>query len=272
MDKHLISVNIESGITDNIMVRMILEDAMREVCEKAPKQKEDCWLISNGYSISTSRYERKESNFQWIDTVLLDVDNKSSDPNLLNEFKDEYSKYEYWLWETASSKPECPKFRVIFPLDKHVEWINSPSKITKNAIKKHFGKYTDDHASWYFSPVSGKLDTVIHHSGWEYPSSKLLSEMDEIKRSEEKSLLDSHIRQSLQSYRGGIRERNPDGWRKFDTVKKCLGGLIQGERDISLYLACRAMDLNGYKDKIGEFLDEVNCDPSIKNKFRRQYR
>lgn len=272
MDKHLISVNIEAGITDNVMVRMILEDAMREVCEKAPKQKADCWLISNGYSISTSRYERKENNFQWIDTVLLDVDNKSSDPNLLNEFRDEYSNYEYWLWETASSKPECPKFRVIFPLDKHVEWINSPSKITKNAIKQHFGKYTDDNASWYFSPVSGKLDTVIHHIGHEYPSSKLLSEMDEIKHNMETSLLASNIRQSLQSYRGGIRERNPDGWRFIPCVKKCLDGLSEGERDKSLHAACWVMDKYGYKDKIPQFLDEVVCDRSVKAKFYRRFK
>lgn len=272
MDNHIISVNIEAGIHDKIMGRMRLEDAIGEVCEKAPQRKEDCWLVSNGYSISTSRYERNEANFQWIDTVLLDVDNKCSNPNLLNEFRDEYSEYEYWLWETASSSEACPKFRVIFPLDKHIEWINEPAKITKLAIKEHFKKYTDDKASWYFSPTSGKLNTVTHHLGKEYPASKILSEMETMKQRVETISLNSHIRQALQSCREDVAKRNPNGWRYLPIVQKCLKGLHEGERDSSLHAACYAMDKNGYRSHIREFLDEVYCDRSVKEKFYRKYK
>ena len=266
--EHIISVNIEAGICDRLMGRMRLEDAMQELKSKAPLKKEECWLMSNGYSISTSRYERLEGNFQWIDTILLDVDNKESNPNLLKEFQDEYSEYEYWLWETASSTNDCPKFRVILPMDRRVEWINQPSKITKQAIKNHFKKYTDDKASWYFSPTAGKLNTLMHHEGKEYPSSEIEKEIMIAQHINAATSLNALISNAL-GRRMGISN---DGWRNLPSVKKCLDGLHVGERDSSLNAACYAMKQNGYKDKIPQFLDEVACDRSIKDKFRNRYR
>lgn len=41
------------------------------------------------------------------------------------------------------------------------------------------------------------------------------------------------------------------------SVKKCLGGLLKGERDSSLNAACYAMKNCGYGGYIGEFLCEV---------------
>ena len=62
----------------------------------------------------------------------------------------------------------------------------------------------------------------------------------------------------------------PSTW--LINVKKCLDGLHKGERDDSLNAACYAMDKNGYREHIREFLDEVFCERSIKEKFYRKFR
>lgn len=263
-----ISINISAGDTSNLMVKMPLLDALKFMLANAPESKHECWLVSNGYKDSTGKYTRAEFNFRWIDTIILDVDNKQSDPTLLEQFKRDYEKYSYFLWETASSTPECPKFRVILLLDKRIEWLNEPEKFTKKAVLGLFAKYTDNKASWYFSPVKSKLSSFTAHKGQPFPS-KLIE--DRILVDKMFANINKQARTVIDELRPK-RERNPEGWRHLPSVKKCLDGLAKGERDNSLNAACYAMKNNNYKDKIPQFLDEVVCDSEIKNKFRRQYK
>lgn len=269
--EHNISICLESGEYANTMMKMPLVPALKEALLKSPEQKSDCWLISNGYSDKGGKYTRAEHNFNWIDTILLDVDNKQHDPTLLDQFKEEYGQYDYIIWQTASSTHDCPKFRVIILLDKKIPWLNEPKKYTKNAIKQMFAKWTDDNASWYFSPTRGKLDTVEHHLGNPFPASKIEWMMNSMKQLEEalkpSSAAEWDLEQNRKTY-----EPNPEGWRNFKVVKKCLEGLNVGERDNSINAACYAMNKNGYRNSIREFLDEVPVEETIKSKFRRKYR
>lgn len=278
IDTHYVSINIEPGKSATAMRKAPLVDVLKEAIHNAPEEKEDCWMMSNGYKDTTGLYTREEWNFQWIDTVLIDCDNGSDkDPStwdigILDKFKDEFDKYAYFMWETFSSKPERPKFRAIILLDRRIEWVNEPAKFTKDAIKQHFAKWTDNKASWFFTPPKGKVSTFVAHKGIPYPSVDIEWTMKSLKS------LDSAIRHStahdfdVENLFNAKRERNPEGWRFLPSVKKCLEGLRKGERDNSLCAACYAMDKNGYKSQIGQFLSEVVCDNEIKRKFYNKYR
>ena len=275
--EHNISICLESGKCATTMMTMPLVPALKEALLKSPENKHDCWLLSNGYSGRGGKHTRAEHNFEWIDTILLDVDNgKNEDPStwdrdLLEKFKKEHEAYDYFLWQTASSTIDRPKFRVIILLDRKIPWLNEPKKYTKNAIKQMFAKWTDDNASWYFSPTRGKLDTVEHHLGKPFPASKIEWMMNSMKQLEEalkpSSAEEWDLEKNHKTY-----EPNPDGWRNLPSVKKCLEGLHVGERDNALCAACYAMDKNGYRNAIPQFLDEVVCDTAIKNKFKNRYR
>lgn len=270
MKKHYVSINYEPGLSGKLMFKAPLEDALHEAMEKAPESKHDCWLISNGYNDDGGRYLREEHNFKYIDTILLDVDNKDSDPELMNRFMEEYGQYEYMLWETASSTAERPKFRAILMLDDKIEWVNEPEKYTKKAIHNMFSKWTDDNASWFFTPTKGKLDTFIHHDGIEYPSFfitsnvRLMGFQNEMESTRRETFGKIHMR--------GENGRNSEGWRNLPSVKHCLEGLVKGERDTSLCKACYAMDKNGYRDSIQTFLNEVaTVEPSMRRKWLLRY-
>ncbi len=269
--EHYISIDVEQGDKAINMIKAPLTDALKEAYLKAPDDKHDCWLFSNGYSDTTTKYTRAEHNFEWLDTILLDVDNKQSDPLLLEKFKEEFSQYDFILWESASSTVECPKFRVIMFLDRKIEWVNEPQKFTKQAIKELFAKYTDDNASWYFTMNKGKRNTIQRNRGLPFPS-KRIEELVEIKRQIQKALTPSVADEWLKSLNKKRVTDNPDGWMKLPSVKKCLEGLAQGERDTCLNAACFAMDKCGYRGKIGEFLDMVSAPDEMTKKFRNKYR
>lgn len=261
-----ISISTENGTYAKVMKKMPLGEFLKRQMQNPPEDKHECWLFSNGYSDAES-YHRLESEFRYFDTILLDVDNKDSDPTLLKQFEEEYKEYAYFLWESASSTPECPKFRVIMLMDNRMEWSHD----AKIAIKQLFGKYTDDNASWYFSICASKVNTFRPHMGAKrYPSYRIAQLASTNRRIAEEASSMAMLRMSR--YQSSDSQyANPDGWRNLPSVKKCLDGLVKGERDTSLNAACYAMDKCGYRAKIREFLSEVCVDAKIKQKFLGKY-
>ena len=268
--EHNVSIDLSGGRECNVMEKKPLQEVLRKTLSLAPEDKHDCWLISNGYSDKGGYYTRAEFNFQWIDTILIDCDNdkESPDPTMLERFKEEFDKYAYFLWETASSTPACPKFRAIILLDRKIPWINEPEKFTKRAIKERFSRWTDDNASWYFTPTKSKVHTFIGHKGVLYPSYNITS----LVTLYQQVWNATRHTEGFSCSHASPTTMNPEGWRRLPSVKKCLEGLHKGERDNSLNAACYAMDNNGYHDRIGDFLNEVVCDESIKRKFRAKYK
>ena len=260
--EHFVSINLEAGISSTAMKKAPLGDVLKEALLKAPEAKEDCWLMSNGYKDTKGLYTREEWNFQWIDTILIDCDNgKDDDPStwdtgILDKFKDEFSAYAYFLWETFSSMPEHPKFRAILLLDRKIEWVNEPEKFTKEAIKQHFAKYTDAKASWFFTPPKGRVSTFVAHKGVPYPSAKILSlvnlnrEMWSLRQPSKAAQWDND--NTRPEY-----EHNPEGWRRLPKVKICLEGMAPHTKHSSICAALYAMDNLKYYDHIPEFLNEI---------------
>ena len=83
------------------------------------KEKTDAYLISNGYC-DKEECARKEENFTEVNSILLDCDNEQADKDLLTKFMHEHIQLEKVVYQTASSTPEKPKFRVIIPLDEPI--------------------------------------------------------------------------------------------------------------------------------------------------------
>ena len=267
--EHFISVTLESGRFSKTMVKAPLGRVLKEAAFKAPEKKEDCWLISNGYNDKGGKYTRDEHNFEWIDTILLDVDNPQGDPSLLEKFKRDHDQYSYVLWETASSSIERPKFRAILLLDKKMPWINEPRKFTKQAIHQAFANWTDANASWFFTPTKSKLGTFYGHSGKPYPSAnienlvKLNEKLNEATKPSTASLWDKA--------NFSTRNYSSNGWRNLPTVKHCLEGLCHGERDVAINKACYAMRERGYASDIPIFLNEIDVPNEFKVKFKSKY-
>ena len=233
----------------------------------AQLKKEDSLLVFNGYNADQPKYPRLESSFTAISTAFIDCDNPNADPHIIERWREQMKGYKWMIYETASSTKERPKFRAIVPLARETNW----NKYTKRAILAIFAEFADPKASWFFAPTLDKLDTICLNEGELMPP-------DDIELRASKLKENDVVMESLNGLAAaralifGERERNPEGWRRRPSIKKCLEGLAKGERDTSLNAACYAMEKNGYKDRIPQFLDEVVCDIAIKNKFRHQYR
>ena len=266
--EHYLSVTNESGPFSKTMMKAPLVQVLRESMYLAPQRKEDCWLVSNGYNDRDGKYTRAEHNFEWIDTILLDVDNPQGDPSLLDKFKREHAQYDYLLWETASSSVERPKFRVILMLDKKIPWINEPQKFTKKAILQTFSHWTDEKASWFFTPTKSKLNTFFGNRGKPYPSANITDLV-----SLNQKLLEAMKPSTAGAWDNANKyadKHSPDGWRNLPSVKRCLEGLCEGERDDAINKACYGMRENGYASDIPIFLDEIDVPREFKVKFKKK--
>jgi len=282
---HFVTYDVNPGKSHTEAVRVSIEELFSCLWSERANlhlRKGEGHLVAMGYSSTRDKYERIESSFDSISTMFIDCDNGDrDDPTtwdsaLLDKFKTRMKDYEFWTWETPSSTPAHPKFRAIVPLDGVIGWT---PRFTKKAIASIFHEYADEGASWFEEPLAPKFSTIYHHEGNLYPSNSLkwkviaLSSEEQARENERRVAASNRQQWLLRNISSVESLRDPDGWRHFKVVKKCLEGLKDGEKDNSLHAACYAMDANGYRDKIGEFLDEVDSvEESHKNKFRIRYR
>lgn len=250
--------------------KVTLEEAMSVVSQRdnLSNAKEDSMIFVNGYQSTSDKYPRKEAYLDRIGSIFIDCDNSRNDKDIITKFKEQYKDYEYYIYETFSSSMEKPKFRAIIPLDAEIGFSSS----VKHAIFNTFRLYADDAASWFFVPTLNKIETISHHDGKPFPARVIEKAAKEIEVYESQRKLEMEISRQLFLIQNAGKTPSEDGWRKFKAVKKCLEGLVEGERDNSLNAACWVMEQYGFKDKIPQFLDEVDCELALKNKFRRQYR
>lgn len=267
--KHWISICADNHSTTARRIDLFECMCHLQLPQYASETKDDSMLIFQGYKDVNGEYPRREGELELFSTIFIDCDNPQRDPNILERWREAMKNYDYLVYETASSTKERPKFRAVVPMDSVLKW----DKNAKAAIFNMFHEFADEKASWFYAPTKDKLDTIEDHiTGRWFPSESILKSAIEIQRMEkmreQRALLD-HMKWKL---RHPDEEQNPDGWRNFETVKHCLGGLAKGERDKSINAACYAMRKHGYKESIPEFLDELCVPQEFKMKFKRQYR
>ena len=267
MMKHYISICADKEATEAKRIDLFDWSLLATLPEFAAKDKLDSMLVFNGYNSDLTEYPRRELFLNKFSSVFIDCDNETSDPDIVSKWKKEMEGYDYMIYETASSTPERPKFRAIVPLDGELDW----DKYAKAAIFQIFSSFADEKASWFFTPTLDKLPTIYDHiTGHWFPCEIIQREIDSAKRRDVMRKTNFAIAQMMN--RGTChKERNAEGWRNLPSVKKCLEGLSVGERDNSLCAACYAMDRNGYRDAIPQFLDEVSVDWQLKQKWRKRY-
>jgi len=267
--KHYISICSDKFAKDAKKIDLFDWSVLVTLPKYAQANKEDSMLVFNGYSDCSGEdefYPRLESCLTSASSVFIDCDNPNSDPYIIDKWREEMKDYDWMIYETASSTKEHPKFRAIVPLDSDIPW----NKYTKNAIIRLFSDFADPKASWFFAPTLDKLDTIEENTTGNWmPVEGIINMANKLEENEK--VADS-IRALCQIKWNNTHTNKEGSWRFLPSVKKCLEGLTKGERDASLNAACYAMDKNGYREHIREFLDEVYCDRSIKEKFYRKYR
>lgn len=265
--KHYISICSDRFATEAKKVDLFEWTILASRPDYAQKTKDESMLVFNGYNETLSEYPRKESELNRFSSIFIDCDNENSDPTIIEQFKNVMQNFDYLIYETASSTNERPKFRAIIPLDGELEW----NKYAKQAVFQLFHRFADEKASWFFSPTLDKLDTIYEHEvGRWFPCELITRKVEEMKKLDEQK--ETHLLlQQIRMSRLHKDRHNPEGWRHLPSVKKCLEGLCIGERDNALCAACFAMDKNGYRDAIPQFLDECVVERSFKDKWRRRY-
>lgn len=230
------------------------------------KEKTDANLISNGYC-DKEECARKEENFKEINSILLDCDNEQADKDLLTKFMHENIQLEKIVYQTASSTPEKPKFRVIIPLDEPISLTgNIKMRHIKKAVAEIFKKYTDPKASWFFTPTSNKIETIKYYSGQAYKSWNIISLANNY-------VGEDAINNSYFEVKSQYNNGNNSGWRNFKTVKDCFAGIVKGERDDKIYDACYAILKHFSKVEVREFLDQLFSEqPQLKKEFEAKFR
>lgn len=273
---HYISVCEDSGIKAETAIRVPLYEAVEYFPSLARLNKTDNTLLFGGYFNLPNSYSRLEGqDFMKMNVVLIDCDNGENnkpytwDKDIIQKFKDDMKNYQYVLWETFSSTPERPKFRALIPLDATLDY----TKDVKQAVFQVFRDYADAKASWFFAPDTRHLPTIYNKKdGVLFPSACIRKLADENASLRRRFDAEIERRATMRKLVGNGAEHNPEGWRNLPSVKKCLEGLHVGERDNSLCAACFAMDQNGYRDAIPQFLDECFVDREFKNKWMNRYR
>ena len=265
--KHYISICADKEATEAKKVDLFEWIDLASLPQYAQKDKLDSMLVFNGYNEALWEYPRREAMLDKSSSIFIDCDNPECDPDIMERWKEKMDGYDYMIYETASSTPERPKFRAIVPLDGELDW----NKQAKVAIFNLFTEFADEKASWFFSPTLDKLPTIIKHvTGRWYPCEVITNEIERVRRSEMERTSRMLMTQIMRSRRTSY-EPNKEGWRFLPSVKRCLEGLCVGERDNALCAACYAMDKNGYKDAIPQFLDECVVDRAFKEKWRKRY-
>lgn len=264
--KHYISICSDKFAKEAKKIDLFEWSVLATLPEYARERKEDSLLVFNGYSSLDDEYPRQESALNSTSSVFIDCDNPNADPHIIDKWRERMKDYDWMIYETASSTKEHPKFRAIVPLDQEIPW----NKHVKNAILTLFEEFADPKASWFFAPTKDKLSTIEENTTGNWmPVEPIMNKANKFRDNED--TLNS-LRALARVKWGLSRDENESGWKFLPSVKHCLEGLVKGERDDSLNKACYAMKKNGYQGKIPEFLDMVDCERSIKEKFRRQYR
>ena len=96
------------------------ESLLRNLSTIERKNKKSAQLISPATFKTKTSLRRSIEVKAWAGWAAVDVDSHSFEGDLEQELKTLYGQYQYICYSTASSKPELPKFRLVFKLSKHV--------------------------------------------------------------------------------------------------------------------------------------------------------
>lgn len=224
MNQHQIGLCLGKGKGATSMVTMNLAEVLSnwQTDDYLVAEKERSRLMTMGYRCTKSLYQRLEESFEKYGVMFVDCDNTKTNgaSDILDRFNAMLDGYEHWTYETASSTKECPRFRGMIPLDAELEWKGA---ISKKAIGVLFSDFVDDGASWFYEPTLGKLDTLKHYDGIQYPSTRVSEIVSSLEANEK---VESYLREKKTELLYGDRRR---GNAKCDPYKlPCVKKYLEG--------------------------------------------
>lgn len=155
--------------------------------------KKDAQLISPAtYKDATTRANKNV--LDWGGWCAVDVDDHEFKGNLKDELYSHYGKYRFVCYSTASSQPDLPKFRMVFPLRKRVESDNI--KHFWYALNTELGsigdKQTKDLSRMYYIPgtYAGASNFIFSNSGVDIDPDELMSKHAYAEKKSGSSFLD----------------------------------------------------------------------------------
>ena len=208
-----ISLTLFKSIFDNkTNKRMDMEDwnvfekMLFDLAEYPRKNKKSAQLISPAiYKDNTTR--ANDNVIGWAGWCAVDVDDYKLTGSLEQELLDRYGKYNHIVYSTASSTPEQPKFRVVFPLTEDV-----PKDKIKHfwyALNKELGDVGDpqtkDLSRMYYIPgkYEGAYNFIFNNfSAIDMEPNVIMAKHDYVERSG--SLIDNlppEIRKAMLAHR-----------------------------------------------------------------------
>lgn len=131
------------------------EDFLYKLAKQPKKGKKDAQLISPAtYETGTTR--ANANVLDWASWCAVDVDDHEFKGNLKDELADRYGKYHFVCYSTASSQPDFPKFRMVFPLRERI--VKDNIKHFWYSLNTELGsigdKQTKDLSRMYYIPGS----------------------------------------------------------------------------------------------------------------------
>ena len=170
-----ISTTVFKSIYDNKTHRRInfptfsdFEKFLYSLSKEQKKGKQDAQLISPAtYKADTTRANKNV--LDWGGWCAIDVDDHEFKGDLKDELLNHYGKYRFVCYSTASSKPDLPKFRMVFPTRKRVGGDNI--KHFWFALNTEFNsigdKQTKDLSRMYYIPgtYAGAFNFIFSNDG-----------------------------------------------------------------------------------------------------------
>lgn len=131
------------------------EGLLYQLSQRPLADKKDAELISPAvFEVGTTRANANVT--EWASWAAVDVDEHVFEGDLESELRSKYGDMYYVCYSTASSTPEHPKFRLVFPLKSSVP--QDQIKSFWYALQSHLGeigdKQTKDLSRMYFTPAT----------------------------------------------------------------------------------------------------------------------
>ena len=243
------------------------ENLLYKLAEKKVRSKKDAQLISPAkYTGGTTRANKNV--LSWAGWAAVDVDDHEFEGNLKSELYDRFGKYRYVCYSTASSTSDLPKFRIVFPLDVHVE--SSSIKHFWHSLNTEIGRLGDtqtkDLSRMYYIPANyaGAYNFIFsNHDGDAINPFTLMNKYPYEEKKNSHNFIDrlpENIQKQIIEYKRSQLENNNviwSGYRDCPFVNKRL---------VQEYVSISSIDGSGRYAMIYKIMSSIAIN-AIKNKY-----
>lgn len=214
-------------------------------------------LFSECYTTSQAEYSRQDSIMEYIDFVVLDID----DGMTSSEFEKTHENLQYYWYPTFSNTIEHERFRVIIPLPKSM-YIEGDIQYYKE-FKSIFCPSADSKCGiFYYLPTSG---TVLEHEGEECLNPEYIQDIITRLSREDEAIEGQEV-----------EYEDDNGSHRFKYYEKALESIESsqvGERDNTIFRSVSSLfrKFEGYSEEWKDWIGSRISDEEKLRMFNEKY-